>query len=580
MAAGSIFTSSDRYLLPRNITAGLGWTSEGTVNLGSTVAFLSPGVLMPENDGKIYGWDESIPGIVRQLGSINVDGAIELMYQLMDEDNHIHLTFFEGQLIAVEAGNVLLLPDDSILTVCDASGNIGTFIMVSDQFAKSYIGASNTKFNTMHAEGLILDNVIISGYQAQGIIFAQGASGAYTHVENVLFDDNVIPAIVFSTGYKGDAKILNNTLDGQLTITNVNIEANITVRNNTIKKIVITGSSPYLTDFSKYIRNNYFQQYQTIGAVTLPVVDEIGDGWYTLEELNEMEAYSGNIVAPDVLPLLYGFIRGYGKVNMGMNGGLPYLLPLDKVWATRQADKEYMLHWNQLQPDDTNFYRIGFTSNSADLLFLLPYVIKTGNTDKFLWKDGLILDTYPADNDGNGDGVLDAVFSLTTNALWQICVQPVFMLGEKIISHVASVDHPLNIPVRELGKPPEEPSGLKYPVQIVNGAFALSKGDDCLREGVISTVMTNPGERVLYPNGAGLRGIVFEGFLDSEFISVAREHLRNEIENLNPGVKIVAIQFNDTEIQGQRAFDIRIAFRSLITGELNTSNIPGISYGL
>jgi len=560
--------SIEKYNLPRNISYGLGWTSQGTVPLGDTIALLDADTEMPENDGNIYAWQRN--GYVRKIGVIDA-GDIKLNESgILEGDNRLILAF-NGEIIAVEQGMTVLLPDDAILTVYELPDLVGKFIMVGDKYAKSAISSidDSNKFKRINGEGVILDNVILSLYEEKGIYLNGNVAGTISHFENVLFDDSSVNGVHIDSSYTGNVTILNNIFDQALAIDNLHASATLDVRNNRIRAVVTNG----MTDFSNVIRNNYIHTV-TPGLCTIPTEEQIPN-WYTITDIKEMEVYQGNITGDTVIPQYYGFIYGYGKVELGVNGGLPYLDKLAMPDAEHVGATQIRLKWEKLQENIANSYRISMATKPP------PYdrYVDVGDVYEFIIKDGINLDGYPDDNDWDLNGIPDTRLNLGTNRVWYFNIQAQILLGDKLLIHLSEKSDDLATPVRTIGIQPDYSIGLDFPIVILNGEFKVVQKSDSIKAGLYLIVMQNVGERVLYPSGAGLRPFLFENQLDPDLVNLAREHIRIAISELEPRVTLEAIQFALKERDdGSNAILVNISYRDTESSEPVTQTI-GIPYG-
>lgn len=568
----------EQYTLPINITNGLGWTSQGTINLGSTQAKLNATTAMPENDGKIYCWkDEANPqggSYVREIGSI-ISGDIVLNGSALDPSDRILLTITDDEIIAVEEGMSLYLPADAILTV--TNGNyVGKFIMVADRYQKSYISSYDTmnKFSHCEGEGFILDNVLISAYLNAGIRLSKGVS-AVSHIENTLFDETGVNGLEILSTYTGTITTLNNIFDGILKITDLNSSATVDIRNNIIQALILDSGS---TDFTDVIRNNYINTAQKLNSETLPTIETIPN-WYTIDTLEEMENYRGNITGTDPIPESYGYIQDYGKVGLGVNGGLNYLDQLDELDSERLGERNYRIKWTKKQPQIANSYRVRMSIDESQLPYFMPMYIDAGDMQSVRIYNQMTLTGYPSDNDGDSDGIADSLFNFKSNRIWYFAVQAQMLLGERLLVHLSEASPLLAIPIRELGEKPDYSYGLDYPIRLVNGEFKTVQRSDSIKAGIYQTVMTNVGERILHNRGAGLRPFIFEGTLDPDLMDLARQHIRSELEAVEPRIRVNAIQFKIHETgNNEKALVVDISYTDLESGNLDTQAI-GLPYG-
>jgi len=573
----------ERYALPRNISRGLGWTSAGTINLGSTKAYIDALTPMPESDGKLYAWGSTANPLgghfVVEVGAVDAENRLVLDVGSFDIDGRLVLTQATDEIVALQYASTLVIPSGGVLSTYFGSG-CGTFIAVADARTKTYItGAEGARFSHLEGEGMLLDNVTISYYAHQGILLSLDVgTNVLTHVENVICDDRALNALDITNTYTGKLIFINNTADAEISIEDLNDEADITIRNNVITLLLLDGD----TDFTDLIRNNYIKILTLQNSAVCPDAEPIGTYWHTLNTLEEMESYRGNSTGLITFPYNYGYMPGYGKVGLGASGGVPYLLPVEKTQFEREAEVTYRMSWEKRQPQVANSYRI---SLHTDLVLFPTFVtsfVDVGDVSDTVLQGGkTLLDAYPSDNDGNNDGVVDPILNLKTNTVWYFIIQAQFKLGERLSVHLSDPSKIIAIPVRSTGaKAPPYSVGLAFPVQIQDGAFVLAERSDSIKASLYSLIMTNPHERFLSSGGAGLRSFLFEGEMDESLTDLARNHMVSAIEAEEPRIKIQAIYLRNTETaKGENAILVNIIYTDLESGETDNFSIGLGNYG-
>lgn len=570
------YSSVERYSLPKQVSKGLGWTSLGTICLGDTKAYLAGGSLMPQNDGIIYGWASSLDIIgkhaVEPIGAI-VGGKAVLSYQPT-----IVPVKAVDEIVGIEAGLTVILPKDSIFSAYFGSG-CGQVISCADKLSPIYIGGadSSSRFSNIEGEGMILDNTIVSLYSVGGIFLGRNVGASVkTHIENTILDDRTFTSLAVSSAYTGSLTFINNTVDGEILIEDEGTPS-LDIRNNRVESMLINSTR----DYTNLIRNNYIGILTLTGGAICPDKESVGKHWHTISTPTEMESYRGNIVGSFLIPSFYGYLRGYGKIYLGVGGGLPYLSPVASVSWTRQEDNLYVFYWKREQSEEANSYRISLTTDRDKFPVWMDRCVDVGNRDSFTMESQkTILTRYPIMNDGNKDGVADNLLDLTLNNVWYSSVQSQTLLGNRLMCHLSDVSTIMAIPTyNKSAKPPNESFGFSFPVKISSGNFVYARGRDSVRSGVFQTVLTNVGERVLHEHGAGLRAFLFEGVLDDDLVDIAREHLRSELESVETRIKVVGIYFKAIETQdGGNGTLVNIVYKDLETGEQNSFS-TGLNYG-
>ena len=72
---------------------------------------------------------------------------------------------------------------------------------------------------------------------------------------------------------------------------------------------------------------------------------------------------------------------------------------------------------------------------------------------------------------------------------------------------------------------------------------------DLIKQNMRMILLTNPGERVMMPDfGAGLAGLLFENFSDSDTMSYYKGRIKTQISDYMPYVDLQEVNFSEHEI--------------------------------